>query len=302
MDRRNTPRMPSLIALKAFDALVRQGNVGRAAQELHVTHGAISHQIKKLESELGTALIERGIKGVRLTSAGHQLSQKLSNAFEQLRDIHLIHSSSQPASELRIACAPALLARITPLLRRFQRNYQKMTLHLLPISSDLRLADLVISFGDIHLEGQRFAALSDIHYFPVCSPRLLNAKEHLRKPRDLMHQVLLHEDDGSDWNRYFLAAGVQGLQVRQNVFLPDAYQTIRAAVAGGGITISDHILAGEELAQGHLVRLFDVEFPAPHPYFLIIPFHGQQSLAREFADWVLHELDSIPNLETSLKI
>lgn len=287
-------RMPSLIALRAFEALVRQGSISRAALELHVTHGAVSHQVKKLEEELGMALVERQGKGVKLTPAGRQLSQQISSAFDQLRDIRRALPTEEPAGELRIACAPALLARISSLLEKFLRNYQEVALHLLPMSSDLGQVDMVISFGETHIEGQRFAALGDIRYFPVCSPRLLNTQEHLRKPRDLARQVLLHEDDGFDWSRYFLAAGVPGLQARQNVFLPDAYLTIRAALAGGGVTISDHILAGEELHQGRLVRLFDIDFPAPHPYFLIIPPHGNQALAREFADWLLHELEAIP--------
>ncbi|MFV3331139.1 LysR substrate-binding domain-containing protein [Pseudomonas sp. NY15437] len=287
-------RLPSLIALRAFEALVRQGSIGRAALELHVTHGAVSHQVKKLEEELGVALVERQGKGVKLTPAGRQLSQQISSAFDQLRDIRRALPTEEPAGELRIACAPALLARVSSLLEKFLRNYQEVALHLLPMTSDLGDVDMVISFGETHIEGQRFAALGDIRYFPVCSPRLLNTQEHLRKPRDLARQVLLHEDDGFDWNRYFLAAGVPGLQARQNVFLPDAYLTIRAALAGGGVTISDHILAGEELHQGRLVRLFDIDFPAPHPYFLIIPPHGNQALAREFADWLLHELEAIP--------
>ncbi|WP_236200078.1 LysR family transcriptional regulator [Pseudomonas pseudonitroreducens] len=287
--------MPSLIALRAFEALVRQGSISRAALELHVTHGAVSHQVKKLEEELGMALVERQGKGVKLTAAGRQLSQQISSAFDQLRDIRRALPSEEPAGELRIACAPALLARVSSLLEKFLRNYQEVALHLLPMSSDLGQVDMVISFGETHIEGQRFAALGDIRYFPVCSPRLLNThQEHLRKPRDLARQVLLHEDIGFDWSRYFLAAGVPGLQARQNVFLPDAYLTIRAALAGGGVTISDHILAGEELAEGRLVRLFDIDFPAPHPYFLIIPPHGNQALAREFADWLLHELEAIP--------
>lgn len=287
-------RMPSLIALRAFEALVRQGSIGRAALELHVTHGAVSHQVKKLEEELGVALVERQGKGVKLTPAGRQLSQQISSAFDQLRDIRRALPNEEPAGELRIACAPALLARVSSLLEKFLRNYQEVALHLLPMSSDLGDVDMVISFGETHIEGQRFAALGDIRYFPVCSPRLLNTQDHLRKPRDLARQVLLHEDDGFDWSRYFLAAGIPGLQARQNVFLPDAYLTIRAAIAGGGVTISDHILAGEELHQGRLVRLFDVDFPAPHPYFLIIPPHGHQALAREFADWLLRELEAIP--------
>ncbi|MCP8466171.1 LysR substrate-binding domain-containing protein [Pseudomonas sp. ZM23] len=287
-------RMPSLIALRAFEALVRQGSIGRAALELHVTHGAVSHQVKKLEEELGVALVERQGKGVKLTPAGRQLSQQISSAFDQLRDIRRALPNEEPAGELRIACAPALLARVSSLLEKFLRNYQEVALHLLPMSSDLGDVDMVISFGETHIEGQRFAALGDIRYFPVCSPRLLNTQDHLRKPRDLARQVLLHEDDGFDWSRYFLAAGIPGLQARQNVFLPDAYLTIRAAIAGGGVTISDHILAGEELHQGRLVRLFDVDFPAPHPYFLIIPPHGHQALAQEFADWLLRELEAIP--------
>lgn len=297
MHQNSTQRLPSLVALRAFEALVRQGSIGRAALELHVTHGAVSHQVKKLEEELGMALVERQGKGVRLTAAGRQLSQQISGAFDQLRDIRRNLPSEQPAGELRIACAPALLARVSSLLERFLRSYQEVALHLLPMSADLGAVDLVISFGETHIEGQRFAALGDIHYFPVCSPRLLNTQEQLRRPRDLARQVLLHEDDGFDWGRYFLAAGVPGLQARQNVYLPDAYLTIRAALAGGGVTISDHILAGEELAEGRLVRLFDIAFPAPHPYFLIIPPHGRQALAREFSDWLIRELEAIPGFD-----
>ncbi|TBU86242.1 LysR substrate-binding domain-containing protein [Phytopseudomonas dryadis] len=293
MLHKSTRRLPSLIALRAFEALVRQGSTGRAALELHVTHSAISHQIKKLEEELGVALVERQGKGVQLTAAGRQLSQQVSLAFEQLRGIHRTLPSSAPSGKLRVACAPALLARISTLLERFLRNYREVSLHLMSLEQAHQGADMVISFGDSPVEGQRIAALRDIQYFPVCSPRLLNGSEPLRKPRDLARQVLLHEDDGFDWNRYFLAAGIPGLQVRQNVYMPNAYLTIRAATAGAGITISDHILAGDDLTQGTLVRLFDIEFPAPHPYFIIIPPHADHDLAKAFSDWLLRELEMI---------
>ncbi|MDD1964381.1 LysR substrate-binding domain-containing protein [Pseudomonas putida] len=293
MPLKATRRLPSLIALRAFDALVRQGSTGAAALELHVTHSAISHQIKKLEEELEVALVERNGKGVHLTSAGRKLSQLVNGAFEQLRDIQNALPTVTPSGSLRIACAPALLARISGMLERFLRDYPEVSLHLLPIEHATQNVDMVISFGDSEVQGQRIAALGDILYFPVCSPRLLNGSEPLRKPRDLARQVLLHEDDGYDWSRYFLAAGIPSLQGRQNIFLPDASLTIGAAIAGVGITISDHILAGEQLAQGTLIRLFDIEFPAPHPYFIIMPPRGDNDLAKAFADWLMRELELI---------
>jgi LysR family glycine cleavage system transcriptional activator len=283
-------RTPSLIALRAFEALVRRGSTTRAALELHVTHGAISHQIKKLEEELGVVLVEREGRGVQLTPAGRQLSQQVSTAFDQLRDIRVSLLRTAGSGVLRVACAPALLARISSLLDRFVSGFQDVTLHLVGIEGNLSEVDIVISFGEISIEGRRISALGDIRYFPVCSPRLLNTQESPRKPRDLARQVLLHEDDGFDWGRFFLAAGLPGLQARQNVYLPNAYLTIQAAVTGSGVTISDHILAGEELSKGTLVRLFDIEFPAPHPYFIIIPPRGRSSLAQEFADWLAQEL------------
>lgn len=291
-----TRRLPSLIALRAFEALVRQGSTGAAALELHVTHSAVSHQIKKLEEELEVALIDRQGKGLHLTSAGRKLSQLVSGAFEQLRDIQGVLPLATPSGDLRIACAPALLARISTLLGRFLESYPDVSLHLLSIDQAHQGVDMVISFGDSEIEGQRIAALGNLTYFPVCSPRLLNAGEPLRKPRDLTRQVLLHEDNGHDWSRYFLAAGIPSLQGRQNIFLPDAALTIGVAIAGGGVAISDLILAGEQLAQGTLIRLFDVEFPAPCPYVLILPPRGAQELAKAFSDWLVGELESIASL------
>ena len=292
-----TRRLPSLIALRAFDALVRQGSTGGAALELHVTHSAISHQIKKLEEELEVALVERQGKGVHLTSAGRKLSQLVNGAFEQLRDIQTALPTSTPSGSLRIACAPALLARISKILDRFLRDYPDVSLYMLPIEQATPNVDLVISFGDSQVEGQRIAALGDIMYFPVGSPRLLNGSEPLRKPRDLERQVLLHEDEGYDWSRYLLAAGIPSLQGRQNIYLPNASLTIDAAIAGTGVTISDHILAGEHLAQGTLIRLFDIQFPAPHPYFIILPPRGANDLAKAFSDWLMRELEMIARVD-----
>ncbi len=292
-----TRPLPSLIALRAFDALVRQGSTGGAALELHVTHSAISHQIRKLEEELEVALVDRQNKGVHLTSAGRKLSQLVNGAFEQLRDIQTALPTSVPSGSLRIACAPALLARISKILDRFLREYPDVSLHLLPIDEAKNGTDLVISFGDSEVEGQRIAALGDIMYFPVCSPRLLNSNEPLRKPRDLERQTLLHEDDGYDWSRYFLAAGIPNLQGKRNVYLPNASLTIDAVIAGSGITISDYILAGEHLALGSLVRLFDIQFPAPHPYFIIMPPRGANDLAKAFSDWLMRELELIARVE-----
>lgn len=289
-------RMPSLTALRALHAFGSQGSVGRAAEVLNVTHGAISHQLRRLEDELGFDLIDRERPKVALTPAGQDLMRQISPAFEILGQLQFAPHLDGQRETLRIACAPALLACIVNMLDRFVQNSPEVEIHLLPIgSSAIEDADLVITFGESHIKGARIALLSNILYFPVCSPRLLNKNAKLRSPRDLSNATLLHEQSGDDWSRYFRAAGHPGLSSGRNVYLPDAAIAIQAAISGLGVAISDTILAGDALAKGHLIRLFNVEFPALNPYFLVTPSSRTQAATQRFLDWLQRELNPAPN-------
>lgn len=289
MQTRN--RMPSLTAMRAFEALVRQGSVIGAAAELGVTHSAVSHQIKVLEEELGAVLVERQGKGVILSPAGVLLSRSVCSAFDTLRGIRGQLPAAKLLGKLRIGCAPALLASLPVFLSRFIEEYPDVTFQLHSLDAGRTPIDLAISFGECSLAGKRFATLADISYFPVCSPRLANNQSYLRTARDLAGQMLLHEDDGAAWASYFTAAGVPGMQSARNMYFPNAHLAMRGAIEGCGIAIGDRVLAGRELAEGVLLRLFDVEIPTPNPYFVIVCKNGAETLAMEIAQRLLNEFD-----------
>ncbi|WP_127597412.1 LysR substrate-binding domain-containing protein [Nitratireductor alexandrii] len=294
---------PSLTALRAFHAVGRQGSVGRAAQTLNVTHSAVSHQVRRLEEELDCKLLERSGSGAELTQAGRELMRQIGPAFEILDNLQFSAPEDNEPRVLRIACAPGLLSRIATMLDRFLVHSSAISLRLLPLSEAREdEVDLIITFGDSRFEGSRLAMLGNIQYFPVCSPRLLNQGEPLRRPRDLAKHVLIHELSRTDWSRYFLAAGLSGLTSAKNLYLPDAYLTLHAAINGVGIAISDTILAGGALQRGQLVRLFDVEVPAPHPYFIITPARRESPLAWAFVEWLQREIDVLSNRNTAFNL
>ena len=289
-------RLPPLNAMRAFDAAARHLSFTRAADELHVTQAAISHQVKALEQDLRVPLFKRMNRALALTDEGQALLPFVRNAFEQL---------SAGVSELeRFCCGGTLTVTAPPTFAGEWLVPRLGRLHLAHPEIDLRLnasprvVDLVregVDCGIRHGEGI-WPGLHCYRLFqpvvkPVCSPALLEGDHPLRTPADLAHHTLLHAIDGFDeWQLWLRAAGVEGIDLSRGLRFDNGDHAMKAAVAGAGVAIGRRPLINDELANGRLIEPFDVSLDNQCAYHLVVPeATADQPKIAAFRGWLLNE-------------
>jgi len=285
-------RPPSLRAIAAFEAAARHQSFSKAAEELNLTHGAISHAIKGLEQRLGQQLFERSARGVLLSEPGRILASKvrlsvglLSEAFEArpwLRRSHLV-----------ISVLPAFASRILiPRLPLFRAAYPQITLDL---RMTQRLADIArgdadaaIRYGPGRWAGLNAFKLAEEKLFPVVSP--LYAAPLPRHPADLRDEDMIGHPE-LPWRPWLAAAGLDRPEPDMPLVIDDAAMLLDAAAAGAGVVLARSVLAAPDLQGGRLVRLFDTEIAALYAYWLVSnPVSEKQEAIACFRDWLGSEL------------
>ena len=295
-------RLPSLNALRAFEAAARHQHFARAAAELNVTHGAVSHQIRALEDSLGTALFRRSGNRITLTPEAQRLLPVLTESFDRIAEITGTLGQDDSADHIAIACAPALAAKwLVPEMADLTERHPGLTIDIAP-RQDLTwlepgrrptedIGDIIIAYGRPDPAAPGFLALPDNAFFPVCSPRLTHGPRAVKRPQDLLRHPLLHDDDGTGWRRWLAEAGVVSPHDLRNMRLGNASLTLDAAADGLGIALGDTILAEADLAAGRLVAPFSTRVAAPGAYFLLRPALSRDSSTRDtVANWLADRL------------
>lgn len=288
-------RLPPLNALRAFEAAARHDGYIAAAEELHVTRGAISRQVKVLEEYLGVRLFDRGHKGVSLTQAGQELLPVLSEAFGKIAD-HTERMTEQ-TSDLRIICPPTLSIRwLFPKLAEFRQVHPEIPVRLTTdfygqSGFDPSRYDLGVSLEFWPGRGSdiRTQPVFPMRLSPACSPALLETAT-FNTPSDLSRCTLLHESPSQeDWHTWVSHFGVSGLDPTQGEAFPNLDMAVRAAVMGAGVVVADLELCREELDRGALVLPFpDMACETPHGRFALIGSEDRWNTrkVRIFRDWI----------------
>lgn len=290
-------RLPSLTALRTFEAAARHAHFGRAAQELCVTDSAVSHQIRQLEEQLGVSLFEREGRQVRPSAPARRLLHSLQQAFELILDAcdELRDPGSQ--AQLRVAVTTELAQKwLVGRLADFAERHPQITLHLheQPLEAQLPGAemDLAIIYGTgpEDASGYFVRPLPTLQFFPVCSPGLFN-QSPLKHPRDLARHCLLHDDqDGKTWNAW-LANHAADLRPARHLYLGHAGLTMEAAARGQGVAIGDNLTSAEDLASGRLVRPFAAQVPSLGQYALVCErLRLDKPAVAQFVDWFSDQL------------
>jgi LysR family glycine cleavage system transcriptional activator len=286
-------RLPNLAALRAFEAAARHGNFSRAAEEVHVTHGAISHQVRALEEELGLALFARHGKRIAITPEGEQFANIVRKALTDVAAAAETLRVSAQQQRLTVTALPSLASRwLAPRLGRFIDQHPDLEVML---QSSNALTDFVreavdvgLRFGRGNYPGLAVEKLMDDAFYPVASPRF-NGGKLPRTPQQLKHMPLLR-CELEPWTPWFRAAGLDFLEPTGGLVFQDSSLLVRAAVEGDGIALARHVLATGEIESGELVRLFDVAIPCPQSYYLVCPHDVlRKPQVQAFRAWVLEE-------------
>ena len=293
--------MPPLNALKAFESAGRHMSFTDAAKELHVTPAAISHQIKALESYLGVKVFHRKNRSLELTAAGQTCLPGLRKGFDQLGAAIERIQSTASAEPLLISAPPIFGAKwLVPRIVEFSVAHPEVQLRIDPLQKISQLegpeTDVAIRFGRGRYPGLRAKRLIKQDVFPVCSPELLQGEHPLVSPADLRWHTLIHwnaiffDPDWPQWKKWLLAAGVSGIDVNVGPHFSSPNFTIQAVLQGQGVALVVGLMADELVADGRLIRLFDVNYTGNYGYYCVMSEEkAEEPRVRAFWEWLTVE-------------
>ena len=288
-------RLPSLNALKAFEATARQESFTKAAHELCVTQGAVSQQVKGLEAELGVRLFRRERQRLVITDAGRSYLEVVRDAFDRLAMGTERLLQRQKSGTLTITTSPNFAAKwLVHRLRRFSEAHPGIDLRISASIQHIDFArediDLALRHGDGQWPGMHVTRLCTEELFPVCSPKLLKGRGALRSPRDIKHHTLLHTNSTDDWANWLERADVDGVDFKHGIVFNQASMAIDAAVDGQGVALARTALAAWDLHAGRLVRPFELALDVPYAYWFVCPtMNADLPKVATFRAWLLAE-------------
>jgi LysR family glycine cleavage system transcriptional activator len=287
-------RLPPMQALRAFEAAARTGSLTRAAELLHLTHGAISHQVKALEAEFGVRLMERAGRGIRLTDEGERFATRVRDVLADLAEAVREVSDRRSPRQLRITVLPSFAARwLLPRIGRFVSAHPEIDVD---IRASLALADFRRDEVDVGIRhgagswpGLVAEKLMDDRYVAVCSPRLARGRLP-KRPGDLARFTLLRSE-GEPWKPWFEAAGLDWDEPQRGPAFSDSAHVLQAAIDGHGIALVRTSLLGNDLRSGLVVPLFNLSISTDRSYYLVYPprLRGAPKVAA-FRGWLMEEV------------
>ncbi len=287
--------LPSLNGLRAFEAAARHLSFTRAAAELNVTQTAISHQIRRLEEQLGLRLFERRNRALLLTREAQAYLPSVRSAFEDLRRATARLQRPDRDEVLTVSTTASLAAKwLVTRVAAFQDAHPGIEVRLTTSAHlvDFRReeVDMAVRYGRGSWPGLRAQWLMAEDIFPVCSPALLQAARPLRRPEDLAYHTLLHATvSREDWQLWLTAAGLPvSLATRRGLSFDQSFMAIQAAIEGLGVALGRTQLVEADIAAGRLVVPFDVVLPADAGFYVVAPNETADTpKIALFRDWLL---------------
>ena len=271
--------LPSLPALRAFDAVARWMSVKRAAEELGVTPSAVSHQIARLETELGVRLFHRSNRRLLLTDTGEIYRDRVSRAFRDLRDASR-EVTERGAADFLVLTAPPSFAEIwlLPRLSRFLTAHPDIDLRIEATSRPVDLlrdpVDASIRYGREDWPGCEIIPLVEERLTVLCAPGLISDDTPLTSPEDLRHHTLIHSDQRlTGWPEWLRTLNMGKVKGARNLRFSQSAHSLRATVDGLGVALESKAMAADLLAAGLLCEPFPDLGPVPAGAFydLVIP-------------------------------
>ena len=291
-----TARLPSLNGLRAFEAAARHLSFTLAAAELNVTQTAISHQIRRLEEELGIRLFIRQNRALALTSEARDYLPGVRAAFNDLRlaTDRLLRKDDDKV--LTISTLASLAAKwLLPRLTDFQEAHPGIDVRITTSTSLVDFqrddVDAAIRYGRGQWPGLRADWLMADELFPVCSPSLLRGDRPLQRPEDLRGYPLLHTSNANsdDWRLWLTAAGLPvDIAKQPGITFDMIFMTIQAAIDGIGVAMGRTSYVQDDIAKGRLVVPFKIALPADAGFYLVSP-EGRREAPKlaAFREWMI---------------
>lgn len=279
-------KLPPLSTLRFFDIAAKAGSFVKAAQELNVTHSAISRQIRLLEEHLGVELFERRNRAVFLTPEGQLLLQTTRGMFEQLRAaVEQIKTNSTP-DVVSLSCEPTIAMKwLIPRLTDFYQRYPHITVHLVAAGGAI---DFAKTHVDLALRRNDFSWGGQIHAMKVCSEQM--GAVSLRSGSSMMLPLLVSVSRPDAWKTWQQKSGVD-LTGCKYVTYEHFYLCIQAALAGQGTALASFLMVIDEIQSGQL-QSSDGFIPDGSAYYLLSPKPlDSHHAAAIFANWLIEQIN-----------
>ena len=300
----STP-LPPLNSLRAFEAAARQLSFTRAAEELHVTPAALSHQIKGLEEFLGVKLFVRKTRSIELTDAGRTLYPGLHAGFGQLRQAVAGLDRIRNDNVLVISAPPGFTAKwLTPRLYRFLAANPDIDARIssTPAMVNFEADDVDVAIRNI-LQSEKppettCDKLVDICLLPVVSPRYLEAHGTLTDPQDLANATLIFDESLPhiyglpSWSDWLHEAGADSVNLSRGLRFNSADHALEAAVEGAGVLLAHYTLAHDDLRTGRLIAPFPLKLKTRRGFHFVCPLGSEtRPKIAAFRAWLHEEMD-----------
>ncbi|SLN11458.1 transcriptional regulator GcvA [Oceanibacterium hippocampi] len=286
-------RLPSLNGLRTFECVARHMSFTAAARELNVTQTAVSHQIRRLEAELGLRLFDRGGRSLQLTAEGNLYLPAVRAAFDGLRHATARLGQDMRPNTLTVSTLTSLAAKwLVPKLGGFQAIAPdidvRVTTSLALVDFGRDEVDVAIRYGHGDWPGLRADLLMNDEVLPVCSPALLAGPIPLDRPADLERHTLIHTSTApDDWQLWLTAVGLD-FPPSHRITTDLALSAIQAAIDGVGVAIARRRFVEDDLVAGRLVEPFDVNLPVEAGYYVVAPAEtADREKIRRFRDWLM---------------
>jgi LysR family glycine cleavage system transcriptional activator len=291
-------RLPPLNALKAFEAAARHESFTRAAEELCVTQGAVSQQVKGLEADLAVKLFNRERQRLVITEAGREYLAVVRDALDRIAVGTERLLQRQNSGVLTVSTSPDFASKwLVHRLGHFVESHPGIDLRVSATLHHVDFAreevDMAVRHGDGSWPGLDTVRLCTEQLFAVCSPKLLSGRRKTGRLADMLKLPLIHTENRADWSKWLQGAGCADLQVTHGPVLNRASMAIDAAINGQGIALARTTLAAWDLINGRLIRPFPESLRLSKSYWIICP-KATATLPKivTFRDWLLAEAAS----------
>lgn len=292
-------KLPTLAATRAFEAAARLGSVQLAADEMRVTASAISHQIRKLEDELGVQLFHRAHRSIILTDVGRRYAEDIGEALGQIEAATRRIGRTDPTDILSIHVVPSLAALwLMQRISRFGESYPEIDVRLhasnIPVDLTTGTIDVAIRYGgSLQESGTVVIPFPPETIVPFCAPHLLQGSNAIRSESDLPNHSLIHSEVNlygwRDWMRDH--PGIM-LNLDRGPRFDRSFMSISAAVDGRGVCLESHLLVQRELAVGNLVAPFGLDGPKRVCHTLVyLSSKTRLPKVARFRQWLFEALD-----------